>query len=348
MIRVAVVGASGYTGGELLRLLAVHPQVEVTVATSREYAGKPVGMVHPNLRGVYSINFTQFTVDKVSEKSDTVFLALPHGVSMNYVPELLQVGVQVVDLSADYRLKDPSLYKTWYGVEHPHPDLLGRAVYGLPELHGEELKGSKLIASPGCNATATILALAPVVGWEPLGNSFLSDVKVGSSEGGAKPSEGSHHPERQNAIRPYEAEGHRHEAEAEQELSRLSRGQVRVSIIPHAVSSVRGVLASAHAWSSSDVEETEMWRRFAEFYRGKSFIRIVRRGIHPYPDPKYVIGSNFADLGFAVDRRVRRVTTFAAIDNMMKGAAGQAVQAFNVSRGFQENEGLRIPPMRPV
>jgi N-acetyl-gamma-glutamyl-phosphate reductase, common form len=345
MIRVAVVGASGYTGGELLRLLAVHQGVEVKMATSREYAGKPVGMVHPNLRGVYSMNFSQFSVDKLGREVDTVFLALPHGVSMNYVPELLQIGIQVVDLSADYRLKDPSLYKRWYDLEHPHPDLLKQAVYGLPELHGEELSGAKLIASPGCNATATILALAPLMGWRE-GDRFISDVKVGSSEGGAKPSEGSHHPERQNAIRPYETEGHRHEAEAEQELSRLAGREVKVSIIPHAVSSIRGALASVHSWVSN-VEEVEVWKRFAEFYRGKPFIRIVRRGFHPYPDPKYVIGSNYADLGFALDSRLGRLTTFGAIDNMMKGAAGQAVQAFNLSRGFQENEGLKIPPLRP-
>ncbi|MEM0113897.1 MAG: N-acetyl-gamma-glutamyl-phosphate reductase, partial [Metallosphaera sp.] len=285
MIRTAVVGGSGYTGGELLRLLSVHPKVEVTMVTSREYAGKPISLIHPNLKGFFSINFTNFSLDKIGEKADVVFLGLPHGVSLNYVPKLLEIGLQVVDLSADFRLKDPSIYKYWYGIEHPYPDLLNKAVYGLPELHGDDLRGAKLIASPGCNATATILALAPAVKWGFTSNlKFVSDVKVSSSEGGAKPSEGSHHPERQNAIRPYEAEGHRHAAEAEQELSLIGKKDVKISIIPHAISSVRGAMASAHMWLDSQLEDMEIWKKLAEFYRGKKFVRIVRGGIHPYPD----------------------------------------------------------------
>jgi len=347
-VRVAVVGGSGYTGGELLRILSTHPKVEITMITSREYAGKPVSLVHPNLRGIISQNFTTFSLDKVSEKSDAVFLALPHGVSLNYVPKLFEIGLTIIDLSADFRLKNPELYKIWYGYEHPYPDLLDKAVYGLPELHYEELKNAKLVASPGCNATATILALAPVVAYNITDNKkFISDVKVSSSEGGAKPSEGSHHPERQNAIRPYDADGHRHSAEAEQELSRIAKTNINVSIVPHAVSSVRGVLASAHSWVSTDINEIEIWKKIADFYRGRKFIRIVRGNIHPYPDPKYVIGSNFADIGFAYEKRIGRLTTFSAIDNLMKGAASQAVQAFNISMGFEEDEGLRIPPMRP-
>lgn len=349
MIRAAVVGGSGYTGGELLRILVVHPQVEITTVTSREYAGKPVSLVHPNLKGFLNMNFSQFSLDKIGDKADVVFLGLPHGVSLNYVPKLLEMGLQVVDLSADFRLKNPELYKFWYGIEHPYPDLLDKAVYGLPELHEEELKGAKLIASPGCNATATILALAPVVHWNMASNlRFVSDVKVSSSEGGAKPSEGSHHPERQNAIRPYEAEGHRHAAEAEQELSRLGKREVKVSIVPHAISSVRGALASSHAWLDQTLDDLDIWKKIAEFYKGKRFIRIIRGGIHPYPDPKYVVGSNFADVGFANEKRVLRLTMFSAIDNLMKGAAGQAVQSFNISRGFKEDEGLRTPPLRPA
>ncbi|QKR00036.1 N-acetyl-gamma-glutamyl-phosphate reductase [Metallosphaera tengchongensis] len=349
MIRAAVIGGSGYTGGELLRILATHPQVEVTTVTSREYAGKPISLIHPNLRGFYTINFTNFSMDKIGEKADVVFLGLPHGVSLNYVPKLLEMGLQVVDLSADFRLKNPEIYKYWYGIDHPYPDLLDKAVYGLPELHYEQLKGAKLIASPGCNATATILALAPIVKGDFTRDlRFISDVKVSSSEGGAKPSEGSHHPERQNAIRPYEADGHRHAAEAEQELSILSGKDVKVSIIPHAISSVRGALASAHVWLDTERNDMDIWKGIAEFYKGKRFIRIIRGGIHPYPDPKYIIGSNFADIGFANEKRLKRLTIFSAIDNLMKGAAGQAVQSFNISRGFREDEGLRTPPLRPA
>lgn len=349
MVRVAVIGGSGYTGGELLRILATHPKVEVTYVTSREYAGKPISLVHPNLKGFYNFSFSQFSWDKVGDKADTVFLALPHRVSLDYVPKLLEMGLQVVDLSADFRLKDPNLYKIWYGYEHPYPDLLKKAVYGIPEIHREELKGAKLIASPGCNATATVLAAAPLVVSGVLDSyRLISDVKVASSEGGAKPSEGSHHPERQNAIRPYEADGHRHAAEAEQELSLLAKKEVKVSLIPHAVSSVRGALASVHGWLNSEVEEMEYWKKVIDFYRNSKFIRIIRGNVHPYPDPKYVIGSNFADIGFAIEKRILRITMFSAIDNLVKGAAGQAVQAFNVSQGIEEDLGLRFPPLRPA
>jgi N-acetyl-gamma-glutamyl-phosphate/LysW-gamma-L-alpha-aminoadipyl-6-phosphate reductase len=349
MIKVAVIGGSGYTGGELLRILSMHSKVEITLVTSREYAGKPISLVHPNLKGILNMNFSQLSLDKIGDKADTVFLALPHRVSLNYVPKLLEMGLQVIDLSADFRLKDPEEYKKWYGIEHPYPDLLKKSVYGLPELHYEELKGAKLIASPGCNATATILALAPVVGnGISTDLRFISDVKVSSSEGGMKPKEGSHHPERENAIRPYEPEGHRHAAEAEQELSLLAKKPVKVSIVPHAVSSIRGALASAHAWLNDNYDDIEIWKKIAEFYHGRKFIRIIRGGFHPYPDPKYVIGSNFADIGFAQEKRIMRLTMFAAIDNLVKGAAGQAVQNFNISRGFNEDEGLRTPPLRPA
>ncbi|BBG24575.1 N-acetyl-gamma-glutamyl-phosphate reductase [Sulfuracidifex tepidarius] len=346
-VRVAVIGGSGYTGGELLRLLSIHPHLEITAVTSREYAGKPISLVHPNLKGFLSISFSDLNMDKITEKADAVFLGLPHKVSVKYVPDLVERGMRVVDLSADFRLKNSELYKEWYGYEHPYPDLLQKFVYGLPEIHYEELKNTKLIASPGCNATATILALAPVVASKVVdSNKFVSDVKVSSSEGGAKPSEGSHHPERQNAIRPYDAEGHRHAAEAEQELSLLAKDKIKVSIVPHAVSSVRGALASAHTWG--EVDDMTLWKNLASFYRGRKFIRIIRGNIHPYPDPKYVIGSNFADVGFATESRVGRITMFSAIDNLVKGAAGQAIQAFNLSVGLDEDEGLRIPPLRPA
>ncbi len=349
MVKVAVIGGSGYTGGELLRILTMHNKVEITLITSREYAGKPISLVHPNLKGILNMNFSDLSLDKIGDKAEAVFLALPHRVSLNYVPKLLEMGLQVIDLSADFRLKDPEKYKEWYGIEHPYPDLLKKSVYGLPELHYEELKGAKLIASPGCNATATILALAPVVG-NGISTElrFISDVKVSSSEGGMKPKEGSHHPERENAIRPYDPEGHRHAAEAEQELSLLAKTQVKVSIVPHAVSSIRGALASVHTWLNEDYDDIEIWKKIAEFYRGRRFIRIIRGGLHPYPDPKYVIGSNFADIGFAQEKRMMRLTMFAAIDNLVKGAAGQAVQNFNISRGFSEDEGLRTPPLRPA
>ncbi len=349
-MRAAVLGGSGFTGGELLRLLAMHPEVEVTYVTSREYAGRPIHYAHPHLRGFYGgLRFETLNLDKAL-KADVVFSALPHGVGVRVTAELYESGVRVVDLSADYRLRDPELYTSLYGFEHPYPDLLEKAVHGLPEIRGDELRGAKLIAVPGCNATAAILASAPLVSAglleEPV--RIVVDVKASSSEAGSKPSRGSHHPIREGAIRPYSAAGHRHAAEAAQELSALAGRPVRVSLVPHAVSSTRGVLASAHSWLRGGATAREVARAYASAYRGRVFVRLVEPGTQGrYPDPKFVVGSNYADIGWAVEEGSGRVTGFAAIDNLVKGAAGQAVQAFNLSIGLPEDAGLRIPPLSP-
>ena len=349
-VKVCVLGGSGYTGGELLRLLAYHPYVEVTLVTSKEYVGKPVHYVHFNLRGIYrNLKFSELNIDAISKSCEAVFSALPHGVSLNYVPKLLEIGLTVIDLSADFRLKNPELYKIWYGFEHPYPDLLKKAVYGLPELHREELKGAKLIASPGCNATAAILSLLPLVKNKLIDlEKIIVDVKVGSSEAGSKPSIADHHPEREGCIRPYDADGHRHAAEVEQELSEVAKQRVVVSMVPHAVSSIRGALASSHAWLTQSLEDLEILKIYVSTYKNEPFIRIIYKVPPFYPDPKYVIGSNYADIGFAIERRVNRITSFAAIDNLVKGAAGQAIQAFNIAMGFEETAGLLIVPPKPV
>lgn len=348
MVRVGVLGASGYTGGELLRIFALHKQVEVTYATSREYAGKPIHYVHPHLRGYFKLNFSQINLDEIINRVDVVFLALPHGVSIKFVPKLLEVGLKVVDLSADFRLKNPEDYKTWYGYEHPYPDLLEKAVYGMPELHRDELKKASLIASPGCNATASLLALIPLARERLVElDRIVVDVKAGSSEGGAKPAPGRIHSEKENSIRPYNVEGHRHIAEVEQELGIIVNEQVKVGMSLHAVSSVRGALATAYTWPTTKVSEISIWKAFIKSYAKEPFVRIIRGGVTRYPDTKFVIGSNYADVGFAVDKRVGRIITIAAIDNLMKGASGQAVQAFNIMMGYDEREGLETPPLRP-
>lgn len=349
-VDVCILGGSGYTGGELLRILAMHPHVEVVMATSREYVGKPVHYVHFNLRGVYrNLKFSTLDIDQVTKRCSAVFAALPHGVSLQYVPKLLEVGLRVVDLSADFRLKNPELYKIWYGYEHPYPDLLKKAVYGLPELHRNEIRGAQLVASPGCNATAAILSLIPLVKNNLIElDRIVIDVKVGSSEAGSKPSLGDHHPEREGCIRPYDPQGHRHVAEVEQEISMLAGREARISMVPHAVSVIRGALASTHAWLVNDLDDLEILKAYVGVYKDEPFIRVVYKMPPGYPDSKYVIGSNFADVGFAVERRTRRITSFCAIDNLMKGAAGQAVQSFNIMMGFEETAGLLLVPPKPV
>ncbi len=348
-VRVGIIGASGYTGGELLRLLANHPEVKVTYVTSREYVGKPVHYVHFNLRGYYKeLRFSEYKLDEVLNKCDVVFLSLPHGVSLNYVPNLLESGLKVIDLSADFRLKKPELYEFWYGFKHPYPDLLSKSVYGLPEIHRDELKGAKLVASPGCNSTAVIISLIPIARSSIADLSkVIADVKVGSSEGGSKPSMGSHHPEREGAIRPYEADGHRHAAEVEQEISALANKEIKVSLVPHSVSSIRGVLASTHIWVDGGLDDIELMRIYVQTFSKEPFIRFVRTVPPGYPDPKYVVGSNYADVSYAYERRLGRLTSFTALDNLVKGAAGQAVQAFNIVMGFDETLGLKYPPLKP-
>ncbi|MEM1967585.1 MAG: N-acetyl-gamma-glutamyl-phosphate reductase, partial [Nitrososphaerota archaeon] len=252
--RVAIIGASGYTGGEVLRLLASHPSVEVVAATSREYAGKPVSSIHLHLRSILgSLKFTELNIEKMASEADVVFLSVPSGVSQTLTARLLEGGLRVVDLSSDFRLKSPSLYEEWYGFSHSNPGLLSESVYGLPELHRDEIRGARLVACPGCNATAAILSLAPAVREGLIDLEHIAvDVKVGSSEAGRQPSHGTHHPERANVIRPYEAEGHRHVAEVEQELSALCGRRLRVAMVPHAVGNVRGALATAHVWLADD------------------------------------------------------------------------------------------------
>lgn len=346
--RVGIIGASGYTGGELLRLLSLHPEVEVTVATSREYAGQPVTSVHFHLRGfVGNLKFSPHSPDVLLDRCDLVFMSTPAGVSKDLTPELLEHGLTVIDLSPDFRLKDPEQYRIWYEFEHPAPDLLKKAVYGLPELHRDELRNAKLVANPGCNATAALLSLVPAVESRLIDLEHIAvDVKVGSSEAGMKPSLGTHHPERANVMRPYEAAGHRHVAEVEQELRALTGREVRLALVPHAVGAVRGALATSHVWlTDGSVDEIVLWRAYAKRYANEPFVRIIRGR---YPDPKYVIGSNFTDVGLAVEGRIGRAALFAAIDNLMKGAAGQAVQCMNLMLGIDERTGLNHPPLRPV
>ncbi len=351
--RVGIVGASGFVGGELLRILLNHPNAEVTVATSREYKGEYVYRVHPHLRGKTMLRFVEPDIDKIANNCDIVFLAVPHGQSVNLTPKLLEVGLTVIDLSADFRLKDPEAYVKWYDWEkpHPYPDLLQKAVYGLPEIHREELRNAKLVAVPGCMATAGILSLLPLVKHKIIEfEKIVIDAKIGSSGAGAHAPKLDLHSFRTYVVRPYEVAEHRHIAEIEQELSLVAGEPVKVAFTPHAVDIVRGILATSHSWARGQVTEQMLWKAFRETYGNEPFIRIARdkAGLHRYPDVKYVIGSNYCDVGFEIDTRLGRIITFAAIDNLMKGAAGQAVQCFNIVIGVDERTGLDLTPIFPV
>jgi N-acetyl-gamma-glutamyl-phosphate/LysW-gamma-L-alpha-aminoadipyl-6-phosphate reductase len=337
----SVVGASGFTGGELLRLIDSHPVFELAQATSREYANKTIGSVHPNLREL-DVRFSEPTdLDGV----DVLFAATPHGVSMEHIDAFRDVAGTVVDLSADFRLSSEAEYDEHYDG-HSCPVLLDESVYGLVERHREELPGASLIAAGGCNATATILGLAPLFDGGILDGSerIVVDVKVGSSEGGAGSSKASSHAERSGVVRPYAPTGHRHEAEIEAEFG------CKTAFTAHAVDMVRGAAATCHVFPDEPVTNGDLWGAFRETYDDEPFVRLVAggSGVYRYPEPKAVAGTNHAEVGFELDSSNERIVVFSAIDNMMKGSAGQAVQAANVSCGFEETAGLEFRGLHPV
>jgi len=347
--RVSIVGASGYTGGELLRLLLWHPRVEVVQATSERQSGKFVYAAHPNLRGLTTLKFSSA---RQLQPVDLLFLALPHGSAQQRINEFAALSERIIDLSADFRLRDVATYARWYGREHAAPAWLDRFVYGLPELYRKQIAGARYVSGVGCNATATTLAIWPLfrAGLVQPGRDVIVEVKVGSSEAGAPPSAGSHHPERSHVVRSYAPVGNRHTAEVLQNLA-LAGEVPPLHLSVTAVEMVRGALATAHLFLRPEVSgEKEIWAAYRQTYREEPFVRIVkeRRGIYRLPEPKILAGSNFADVGFAFDPESRRLVAIAAIDNLMKGAAGSAVQCMNVMYGWEERTGLRFPGLHPI
>ncbi len=350
-MRIGIIGGSGYVGGELLRLLLMHPHVEVTMVTSRQVVGEYVFNSHPNLRGLTQQKFVPMDIAELQKNCDLVFTATPHGGSVNMVPKLLEAGLKVIDMSADFRLKDAHAYEKWYGWKHANPETLKEAVYGLPELHRDEIKKTRLVACPGCMATATTLALVPFVKAGLIEkNHIVADLKVGSSGGGSKPTVASHHPERFGGVRPYKAVGHRHIAEVEQELNALTTGPVTVSFSPHAVNMVRGILATVHTFPTQPITNKDIWKALRGTYEGEPFIRFVKylKGCYQLPDPKVTQGTNYCDIGFEIDEHANRLLLFSAIDNMVKGASGQGVQCLNIMMGIDETTGLKSTGFHPM
>jgi N-acetyl-gamma-glutamyl-phosphate/LysW-gamma-L-alpha-aminoadipyl-6-phosphate reductase len=346
MITVSIAGASGYGGGELLRLLLAHPQVRIQQVTSESLAGKSVGRAHPNLRKVTGLKFSAMAD---LTPCDVLCLCLPHGESMQRCTELFGLGERIIDLSADFRLKDPAAYPAWYGHEHPHPELLGRFVYGLAELHREEIRNAKYVACTGCLAASAILALAPLVkaGAVDPARLFLEG-KIGSSAAGNKAEPSSHHPERSGAVRSFKPTGHRHTAEMMQELTFGVKPQIHFSAT--AIELVRGILVTAHTFVTNGQTEKDIWGLYREAYDREPFIRIVKepQGIYRYPEPKVLAGTNYCDIGFERDPFTDRLVVMSALDNLVKGAAGQAVQALNIMYGWDERTGLAFPGLHPI
>jgi LysW-gamma-L-alpha-aminoadipyl-6-phosphate/LysW-L-glutamyl-5-phosphate reductase len=345
---VAILGASGYTGGELLRLLLQHPDVDVVGATSQQFAGEFLHKAHPNLRGRTQLKFVG---RNELPAADVTFTCVPHGAGMAAVPGILDRGGKVVDLSADFRLRSAATYNDWYRLPHSAPDLLAKAVYGLPEFHREDIKAARLVSGVGCTATATNLALYPLVKAGLLTTGpVVADIKIGSSASGLEASVASIHAERSRAIRLYAPTGHRHVAEVIQELG-AAGAQPAIHYSAHAVELVRGILATCHAFvARPDVTEKDLWKAYRAAYGTEPFVRLVkeRSGLHRFPDPKLVAGSNYADVSFDLEEGTNRVVALCAIDNLVKGAAGSAVQCMNLMQGHDETAGLMQIPLHPV
>lgn len=341
-LTVGIVGGSGYVGGELLRLLLFHPQVAVTQVTSASQAGRYIHTIHPNLRGVSQLKFIH---PDGLEPVDVLLLAMPHGEAAGRIEAYAGLTERIIDCSVDFRLRDPAQYERWYGRAHLAPEWLERFVYGLPERHRDDLRSARFTSGVGCNATVANLALGPLAdaGWL---SRAVVDVKVGSAEAGASASNSSHHPQRSGVVRSFMPTGHRHQAEIRQALGEGFDLHFSVT----AVELVRGALATCHCFLNRDVEEKDLWQLYREAYGDEPFVRIVksRTGLHRYPEPKMLAGTNLCDVGFEIDADSGRVVVLAALDNLMKGAAGSAVQSLNVMLGWEETCGLTFPGLYPI
>jgi N-acetyl-gamma-glutamyl-phosphate reductase len=345
MIKVAVVGASGYTGVELLRLLLNHPDVSVTCVTANQNAGEEVANLFPSLTGRINMVCSSLDVNEVADNAELVFTALPHQAAMAVIPGLLAAGCKVIDLSADYRLRDPQVYATWYAA-HTSPDLLGEAVYGLPELYRAAIPAARLIANPGCYPTSVALALAPLLreGWiDPA--TLIIDSKSGTSGAGRSAKVDSLYCEVNEGFKAYGVGKHRHTPEIEQTLSDLAGQEVIISFTPHLLPVNRGILSTCYASLRQETTAADLLQLYRSFYDGEAFVRICAEG--QLPNIAYVRGANYCDIGLVVDPRTNRVIVVSAIDNLVKGAAGQAVQNMNLVLGLPETRGLEVVPLFP-
>ncbi len=343
-LTVGIVGGSGYTGGELLRLLLHHAGVVVTQVTSETHAGTPLPQVHPHLRGQTDLRFIS---RQRLAPCDVLFLAMPHGRAQAEIEHYAGLAPRLIDLSADFRLRDVDRYTRAYDHAHTAPAWLDRFVYGLPEINRDALRAARYVSGVGCNATAVLLALwAPVRGGlVEAGQPLIADVKVGSSEAGTTPTAASHHPARSGVVRPFQLTGHRHEAEVRQALG--DGFDVRMAIT--SVEMVRGVAAAVHVTLPTGLTERDLWACYRATWTGEPFVRIVHtaQGLHRHPEPRLLAGTNYADVGWEYDPQSGRAVLLCALDNLGKGAAGTAVQCLNLMCGFEETTGLSFGGFYP-
>ena len=345
MTRVGVVGATGYTGLELVRLLLRHPQIRITALTSERYVGQPIWKVFPSVMKETDLICQALDVEPLSQACDFLFTALPHKTAMEVVPGFIERGLKVVDLSADFRLADPRVYEEWYEA-HTAPALLQDAVYGIPELHRVEIKRATLVANPGCYPTSVILALAPALRHKLVDHrTIIADSKSGVSGAGRSAVLSSLFAEVSENFKAYKVTEHRHTPEMEQELSRMAGEKVVITFTPHLVPMKRGILSTIYASLKKPSSENEILDLYRNFYAAEKFVRL-----HPsdlLPSTADVFGSNYCDIGLKVDKRNNRLILISAIDNLVKGASGQAIQNMNLMLGLEESLGLEVVPLYP-
>lgn len=346
-LRVAVVGATGYTGAELLRLLLAHPRVEVTALAAREKLTPRASAMLPSLTGLCELPIEPFDPDRIAARADVAFCALPHGASIEAVRALRARDLLVLDLSADFRLRDPAVYAQWYGAAHGATELLAGAVYGLVELHAASLRGAKLVAVPGCYPTASTLPLLPLFAKAMARtDSVVIHALSGVSGAGRTPASSTHLPETAEGARNYKVAGtHRHTPEIEQTLSEVAGAPVTVTFTPTLAPMTRGILSTQYVTPRGDVTVEALVEAARTYFAGSSSVAVLDAGANP--DTLWVRGSNRAHVAYALDRRANRIVASCAIDNLVKGASGQAVQCMNVAVGWDEGLGLRAPAMFP-
>jgi N-acetyl-gamma-glutamyl-phosphate reductase len=340
--KVAVVGASGYAGEELVRLLLGHPQANLVAATSRQFTGKTLAQIFPRFshdEKARQLRFAEFEPAQLAQMAEIIFLALPHGVSAEIAKSLVDLGVRVIDLSADFRIRDPNVYKEFYGIDHRAPELLGEAVYGLPEIYREKIRGAKLVACPGCYPTSILLPLLPLIRERIVERRSIIATSLSGVTGAGRKVEADYlFAECNESVRPYGVPKHRHLSEIEQELSILAVEKITVQFTPHLVPVNRGILSTIYVDLNRNNDLGVIDSFYEKAYRDEPFVRLL--GEHRLPDTKEVIGTNFIDIAWRIDPRTRRLIVMSAIDNLIKGTSGQAVQCFNLMRAYRETTGL--------
>ena len=343
MLKCGIVGGTGYTGVELLRLLARHPHVDISLVTSRGEAGRPVAELFPNLRGYLGLHFEQPDPARLAD-CDLVFFATPNGTAMKEVPALLDAGVKVIDLAADFRLKDPAVWEQWYGMSHACPELLAEAVYGLPELNRDAIAGARLVANPGCYPTATTLGLLPLLKERLIDlDRIVADAKSGVSGAGRKAAVGSLLAEAGESFKAYAVPGHRHWPEISQILSGFTGAPVGLDFVPHLLPMIRGIHVTLYGYLTSDCDTLQAI--YEDFYRDEPFVDVLPAGSHP--ETRSCKGANFCRIAVHRPRNGGTVIVLSVIDNLVKGAAGQAVQNMNLMAGFDEAAGLDVVALTP-